>query len=152
MKTVISLCAALLFSGVSPPFTISDPALLFDPTLAAKADPQFDSATYEKLKKLTIDVRWDKTDIQSALADLAAKSLKTDPDHVGVRFVLQLSGGDPEVAKKVPHDVQITLTNVPLFDVMQYFSQQTNLIPQIHKNCVIMVPGHETRYSFHTPQ
>jgi len=125
---------------------IVDPALLFDPELAEKADKQFDRTTFDKLQKIKVSVDWDVSPI-TALKDLESKTKKADPSTSGIRFTIDLTQGDQKLAKEVPAKVQMLITDVDVWAVLQYFSQSTNLIPLIHKDQVIMIPGRETRLS-----
>jgi hypothetical protein len=132
---------ALLFSCTRTMAFI--PALCFDPEMAAKADKQFDLATFSKLQKLEVSVKWD-TSPASALLNLASETKKANPAS-DIRFTIDLTQGDQDLAKKVPAKVHILISDVDVWTVLQYFSQQTNLIPLIHKDHVIMIPGRETR-------
>jgi hypothetical protein len=120
---------------------------VFDPKLAAIADRDFDLATYEKLLETKVDVKWNGTNSSIALADLSAKSAFAASDHKKILFSISLSGADPLATAKVHGQVQIVIERASIWEVLQYFSGQTNLIPIIHRNSVTMVPGRETRLS-----
>jgi hypothetical protein len=123
------------------------PAMTFDPELAEKADKQFDRTTFDKLRKLKVSVNWDVSP-GLALKDLESKAQKADLPPSSIRFTIDLTQGDQKLVKEVPAKVQILISDVDVWTVLQYFSQQTNLIPLIHKDHVIMVPGKESRVSF----
>lgn len=125
------------------PAVIIDPGVRFDQVAAAKADPLFDYATFKKLMSFTVNVNWNSVDIQAALDQLSDKSKKADPAKIGIKFSLQVPTDSD--GKTYHREVSMTLTYVPIFDVVEYVSGQTKLIPLIHKNKVIMMPGIETR-------
>jgi hypothetical protein len=126
-----------------------DPAAQFDPVAAAKADPLFDFTTFKKLMTLTVSVDWNSTDVKAALDKLSEESRRLDPENSGIKFSLNIPADFD--SKKYRRQVAMTLTKAPIFSVIEYISDQTNLIPLIHKNELIMVPGVETRRKLDPP-
>ena len=148
MKFIRSLemgLVALIFSCAGTKAFIV--ASTFDPQLAEKADKQFDRATFAKLQKMKVSVNWNVSPA-TAMTDLESEAKKADPSASGISFTIDLTQGDPRLAKEIPAKVQIVISDVDVWTVLQYFSQQTNLIPLIHKDHVILIPGRETRVSF----
>jgi hypothetical protein len=141
-QRIIALFLVALFT-ISMRASAFLPAAVFDPVAAAKADPLFDEATYKKLTILSLSVNWDHADIQLALDDLSHKSVKADPAKIGITFSLQLQKNTDAIAYH--RQVHIIIKDTPIFSVLEYITEQTNLIPLIHKGAVIMVPGRETR-------
>ena len=96
---------------------------------------------------MKVSVNWNVSPA-TALTDLESEAKKADPSASGISFTIDLTQGDPRLAKEIPAKVQIVISDVDVWTVLQYFSQQTNLIPLIHKDHVILIPGRETRVSF----
>jgi general secretion pathway protein D len=122
-----------------------------------------------KLQSIIIDkVNFEKLDIGSVIQFLQEKSKELDPDHQGINFVLRLTadtpppatgpggtapaptgpapGGTPDSsAPATPHtihrEVSITLTDVPLADVLGYIIQQTNLQYSVEDYAVYLRPS-----------
>jgi hypothetical protein len=120
------------------------PALLFDPTAAAKADAAFDRATYDRLQVLTVTVNWKEADIGAALKEVSDQLVKSNQGHPAIRFAVKIRPGtDPNSYHR---HVSMVLTDVPVFVLIGYINNQTKMIPIIHKNEVVLSPGIETRY------
>lgn len=95
-------------------------------------DPTYDDATFAKLKALNVSVHWHNISLKEALEDLTSQSQQVDPDHLGIKFIV-----------KAPYDTQkvdMTITDVPLQDILGYLSAQTNLGIKIHKGEVVLLP------------
>jgi general secretion pathway protein D len=124
-----------------------------------------------KLQSIIIDkVNFEKLDIGSVIQFLQQKSKELDPDHQGVNFVLRLTSdvatppvdttaaaaGTPAAptgatgtgtdataapAHTIHREVSITLTDVPLADVLGYIIQQTNLQYTVEDYAVYLRPS-----------
>ncbi len=118
-----------------------------------------------KLQSIIIDkVNFEKLDIAAVIQFLQQKSKELDPDHQGINFVLRLTadqaaGADapPPPAAPAPADasaaaaatplhpihreVSITLTDVPLSEVLGYIIQQTNLQYSVEDFAVYLRPS-----------
>jgi general secretion pathway protein D len=118
-----------------------------------------------KLESIVIDkVNFEKLDIAAVIQFLQEKSKELDPDHEGINFVLRLNsdttvptdntgtaattppaGGDASTDNSVPHpihrEVSITLTDVPLSEILGYIIQQTNLQYTVEDYAVYLRPS-----------
>jgi general secretion pathway protein D len=120
-----------------------------------------------KLQSIIIDkVNFEKLDIAAVIQFLQQKSKELDPDHQGVNFVLRLSsdtsiptdasgataptaapdaGAAPTDAASASHpihrEVSITLTDVPLSDILGYVIAQTNLQYSVEDYAVYLRPS-----------
>jgi len=116
----------------------------------------------QKLNSIIIDkVNFEKLDIAAVIQFLQEKSKELDPDHQGINFVLRLNtesapptpetapgappappGAAPEPpAHPIRREVSITLTDVPLADVLQYIVNQTNLQFSVEDYAVYLRPS-----------
>jgi general secretion pathway protein D len=124
-----------------------------------------------KLQSIIIDkVNFEKLDIAAVIQFLQQKSKELDPDHLGINFVLRLNadttaaapsteaGGAaapatppvpadataaaaPAVQNTIHREVSITLTDVPLSEVLGYIIQQTNLQYSVEDFAVYLRPS-----------
>ena len=121
-----------------------------------------------KLESIIIDkVNFDKLDIATVIQYLQQKSKELDPDHQGINFVLRLTtdasatpdaaaapaaapaapaaGTDATAATEPVHqihrEVSITLTDVPLSDILGYVIAQTNLQYTVEDYAVYLRPS-----------
>jgi general secretion pathway protein D len=116
-----------------------------------------------KLNSIIIDkVNFEKLDIAAVIQFLQQKSKELDPDHQGINFVLRLTADQPppEAAPgaaapapppagtpppapppSIRREVSITLENVPLSDVLNYITQQTNLKFSVEDYAVYLRPS-----------
>jgi general secretion pathway protein D len=119
-----------------------------------------------KLESIIIDkVNFDKLDIATVIQYLQQKSKELDPDHQGVNFVLRLTsdttaaptdpnapapaapaaGATPDATASPAHpihrEVSITLTDVPLSDILGYVIAQTNLQYTVEDYAVYLRPS-----------
>lgn len=110
-------------------------------------DPLYDAATAKKLDSILVDVNWTKADIATVAEELGVKSKMADPNHQGIKFVLQLpkdlSKPDERSSEAIiRREVGIGLTQAPITAVLDYICNQTNLGYQIHRNTVIFIKWH----------
>jgi general secretion pathway protein D len=119
-----------------------------------------------KLESIIIDkVNFEKLDIASVIQFLQQKSKELDPDHEGINFVLRLNsetapptdttgaaaGGaatptgaastDASAAHPIHREVSITLTDVPLSEILGYIISQTNLQYSVEDYAVYLRPS-----------
>jgi len=120
-----------------------------------------------KLQSIIIDkVNFEKLDIAAVIQFLQQKSKELDPDHQGINFVLRLTAdqaaaastdasaapaappapADASAAAAAPlhpihREVSITLTDVPLSEVLGYIIQQTNLQYSVEDYAVYLRPS-----------
>ena len=119
-----------------------------------------------KLQSIIIDkVNFEKLDIAAVIQFLQQKSKELDPDHQGINFVLRLNsdttvptdttdanaatppaaGAAPTDAETAAHpihrEVSITLTDVPLSDILGYVIAQTNLQYSVEDYAVYLRPS-----------
>jgi general secretion pathway protein D len=119
-----------------------------------------------KLESIIIDkVNFDKLDIATVIQYLQQKSKELDPDHQGINFVLRLTAdtnaatpdagpaGAPPAAPAtdttpatapshpIHREVSITLTDVPLSDILGYVIAQTNLQYTVEDYAVYLRPS-----------
>jgi general secretion pathway protein D len=120
-----------------------------------------------KLSSIIIDkVNFEKLDIAAVIQFLQQKSKELDPDHQGINFVLRLTsnttppadatpaaGGaaapapaageapPTDTAHSIHREVSITLTDVPLSEVLSYVLQQTNLQSSVEDYAVYLRPS-----------
>jgi type II secretory pathway component HofQ len=99
-----------------------------------------------KLKSISLSVNFDKMDIASVLDFLSKKSKELDPEKQGINFVLQLpddaaKNSDSTAPRTKTHrEVSMTLDNIPLFDLLQEISEQTNLQVSVEDYAVVLHP------------
>ncbi len=130
--------------------------------------PSHRAAIQRKLSSIIIDkVNFDKLDIATVIQYLQQKSKELDPDHQGINFVLRLTsdtttaptdpnapaapaapaGGTPDttapsnLAHPIHREVSITLTDVPLSDILGYVIAQTNLQYTVEDYAVYLRPS-----------
>ena len=147
------------------PDIVSGPA-----TTVAETNPSNRANITHKLQSIIIDkVNFEKLDIAAVIQFLQQKSKELDPDHQGINFVLRLNadtsaptdtnaapaapdataaGTTPAAAgttAATPHsihrEVSITLTDVPLSEVLGYIIQQTNLQYSVEDYAVYLRPS-----------
>jgi general secretion pathway protein D len=116
-----------------------------------------------KLQSIIIDkVNFEKLDIAAVIQFLQDKSKELDPDHQGINFVLRLTteqaptpeqnpatapsgaaapAAPPATATTIHREVSITLTDVPLSEVLGYITQQTNLQATVEDYAVYLRPS-----------
>jgi general secretion pathway protein D len=121
-----------------------------------------------KLQSIVIDkVNFEKLDIAAVIQFLQQKSKELDPAHEGVNFVLRLNSevaptdattpagaaaptGTPAPAGAAPdntaqhpihREVSITLTDVPLSEILGYVISQTNLQYSVEDYAVYLRPS-----------
>ena len=110
----------------------------------------------QKLNSIIIDkVNFEKLDIAAVIQFLQEKSKELDPEHEGINFVLRLNtetapapgaapGATPDAAPAahpIRREVSITLTDVPLANVLQYIVNQTNLQFSVEDYAVYLRPS-----------
>lgn len=95
-------------------------------------DSTFDENTYEKLKTLTVSVNWNDISLKEALEDLTSKSQQADAEHSGIKFSSPTSFNAQKIS--------ISITNVPIIDILAYLSQQAHLNMKIHKREILLLP------------
>jgi len=130
VTTLIGLFVALLLSCL--PLAANTPAVPWYTPPAQGTDATYDDVTFQKLKALKVSVSWNNLSLKEALEDLTSRSQQADPDHLGIKFI-----------SKVPSDAQkvnVTITDVPIHNVLGYLLQQTNLRMKIHKGEVVILP------------
>jgi general secretion pathway protein D len=143
------------------PDIVAGPAQNVGPTPSSNR-----AAITRKLQTIIIDkVNFEKLDIAAVIQFLQEKSKELDPDHQGVNFVLRLTtdqaavppdqnpaggaapapGGaapaPPATAPSIHREVSITLTDVPLSEVLGYIVQQTNLQYSVEDYAVYLRPS-----------
>jgi len=117
-----------------------------------------------KLQSIIIDkVNFEKLDIAAVIQFLQQKSKELDPDHQGINFVLRLNSdvSAPADAAAAPtgatpaadataaaaasgpihREVSITLTDVPLSEILGYVISQTNLQYSVEDYAVYLRPS-----------
>ncbi|MCE0521428.1 MAG: tetratricopeptide repeat protein [Methylacidiphilales bacterium] len=121
-----------------------------------------------KLESIIIDkVNFEKLDIAAVIQFLQDKSKELDPDHQGINFVLRLNsetaapeaapapGGAaaptgaapaageaaPAASQAIHREVSISLTDVPLSEILGYIIQQTNLQYSVEDYAVYLRPS-----------
>jgi general secretion pathway protein D len=111
-----------------------------------------------KLQSIIIDkVNFEKLDIAAVIQFLQQKSKELDPDHQGINFVLRLSSDTtppadegapavpgatpPDTARTIHREVSITLSDVPLSEVLGYVISQTNLQYSVEDYAVYLRPS-----------
>ena len=118
-----------------------------------------------KLQSIIIDkVNFEKLDIAAVIQFLQQKSKELDPDHQGINFVLRLTSdtsapadtgaaaapgagtGTPAdaaatTARTIHREVSITLSDVPLSEVLGYVISQTNLQYSVEDYAVYLRPS-----------
>ena len=123
------------------------------------------AAIQRKLSSIIIDkVNFEKLDIAAVIQFLQQKSKELDPDHQGINFVLRLTAdvaptpeaapaagtpapapaagaAPPDTAHSIHREVSITLTDVPLSEVLGYIIQQTNLQYTVEDYAVYLRPS-----------
>ena len=124
------------------------------------------AAINRKLQSIIIDkVNFEKLDIAAVIQFLQQKSKELDPDHQGINFVLRLTtdttpppdatpGATPAPAPAggatpapdtsahpIHREVSITLTDVPLSEVLGYIIEQTNLQYSVEDYAVYLRPS-----------
>jgi len=116
----------------------AEPAAVSPPT-PSTAKPGV-ALIQHKLDSIIIDkVHFNKADVGEVLQFLTVKSKELDPDKEGINFVLRVFTPTPE--NHVHREVSITLENVPLADLLDYVTQQTNLKWSIQDNAVYFAPA-----------
>jgi hypothetical protein len=100
-------------------------------------------AAIEKKMKETIlpTVDWDDTDVATAIAFLNRKSRELDPAHQGIKITLRLPAPGSENSASVRRQVKMDLQGAPLYDILLYVVEQTNLEFRIEPTGVIVEPS-----------
>jgi len=98
-----------------------------------------------KLQSITVNVNFNKADIATVIDFLSKKSKELDPDKQGINFVLNIPDDSAKSSDSVPRpkihrEVTVTLDNVPLFDLLGYIAEQTNLQFSVEDYAVSLHP------------
>ncbi len=102
------------------------PALSPGPPNTTGADSTESKSTIVKLQSIIVPkVHFEKLDVAHVVQFLTAKSKELDPDHRGVSFLLDLPADTS--TPRVRRPVSITLSAVPLTELLGYVCSQTNL-------------------------
>lgn len=121
------------------------------PPDTSHADSEASKSAMIKLSSIIIQkVDLDKADMPTVLNFLTKKSKEFDPEHIGIRFVLESPPLPVEGPAKWPNGdltsdrrplVGITLHEVPLEDLMGYIKIQTDLCYKFVKGVVVLYPA-----------
>lgn len=100
-------------------------------------DPLFDQATYQKLRDITIDVSWNHVELGTALRDLTLAVRRTHPISAAINFRFSSSATLADRQRKV----SLVLKGVPVYEVLEYLSQQASFGIKVHPDLVLIMPG-----------
>jgi hypothetical protein len=124
---------------VFPPMTSME--LRADATPAATASQE---RIKKKLRTIIIDkLNFDRIDLRNILSYLTNRSKELDPEHEGVKFVLQgpyQPPPPPAPDQPLHREGGPTLENVPLADVVNYFCETTDHDYKIEDDAVVLFP------------
>ncbi len=130
-------------------YRIEENAVVFFPIGETAADLDKYEENERKLYALHVEgVNYRKVDIEDALKDISEKSRKSDPQHIGLHFVLRVPPGSPPPnnrAWKLRREISLVLLPpdsdpLSLSDLMAYLTQQANLSIKIEKDDIALVP------------
>jgi hypothetical protein len=94
----------------------------------------------EKLNSIIIDkCNFDVLDLTKILPYLTKRRKELDPEHVGVRFILR-GPYQPPPWNGIHREISLSLTDVPLIDVVRYLCRDTDHDFKIENNAVIVFP------------
>jgi hypothetical protein len=129
---VISLAAI----GQAEPTSRETISIEPDPS---RPDSPENKATAAKLDKIIVpNVNFNSLDITAVVDFLNATSKQHDPEHAGVKFRLDLPANAN--APAVHRSVSITLSNVPLGELLSFIEMQTNLKRHLVNGVVVWSP------------
>jgi len=133
---VLSIVASL----VPTLLPASTPAVF--PQTAPGANASENEKTNYKLTSIAIPkVNFDKLDISAVIDFLTTKSKELDPQHTGLHFNLKWPAGSASETLHLHREVNITIDDVPMSELLAYICQQTNLSYRIIKGVVVIAPA-----------
>jgi hypothetical protein len=118
-------------------------ALASAPTPAApifphlQNDPLFDQTTYQELRDITVNVSWNQAELGTVLRDLTLMVRTTHPVRAAINFRLSSSASPAERQRKI----SLTLKGAPVYQVLEYLSQQVPFTIKVHPDVVLIMPG-----------
>jgi hypothetical protein len=130
----VLLFAILVLCTQMPGPATTPPAAAF-PNL--QHDPLFDQATYQKLRDITVNVSWNQADLGTVLRDLTLMVRKTHPVRAEINFRLSSSATPADRQRKV----SLVLQGAPVYQVLEYLSQQASFDIKVHADLVLVMPG-----------
>jgi len=94
-----------------------------------------------KLNSIIIEkVNFDKVDITPVIEFLSTKSKELDIDHVGLKFYLEWPQPSAVKSLHLHREINITLENIPISELLAYICAQTNLSYKITHGKVVIAP------------
>lgn len=104
-----------------------------------------------KLRQITVpSINFESLDIEQVVQFLEQKAFELDEtgiDPRGVNFVLNLnSGAEGEDAPNITRRVSLSLSNVPLSEVLRFVSTITNLQVKVEEYAVVLAPTGSTQF------
>jgi hypothetical protein len=99
-------------------------------------DPLFDQETYQKLRDITVTVSWNRVELGTALRDLTLMVRKTHPVHADLNFRFSSLVIPADRQRKI----SIVLTGTPVYEVLEYLSQQASFTIKVHPDVVWIEP------------
>jgi hypothetical protein len=106
--------------------------------------------TARKLSSIVIPrIEFDNAPLLEVLRFLQRESVRLDPDHLGINFLILL---DREAARYDHFRVTMTLRRIPLGEVLRYLSMATGVPYRVEEHAVLVagagspLPRMQTRY------
>ncbi len=104
-----------------------------------------------KLRQITVpSIQFESLDIEQVIRFLEQKAFELDETGIeprGVNFVLNLNtGAEGEDAPNITRRVSLSLSNVPLSEVLRFVSTITNLQVKVDEYAVVLAPTGSTQF------
>jgi hypothetical protein len=137
MRAASSLIAAVAILALFSSVRLNAQALDTPPANLTPAAKKI----WVKLQTIIIDkCNVENLDLTIILPFLTKRSKELDPEHVGVKFIL-IGPYTPPIGGPIHREISMTLTDVPLCEVVSYFCQQTEHQWKIEDDAVIVFPA-----------
>jgi len=134
----LALLAALFFSLSAAQAQNPAPAT---PLSVAGADTPDGKRIIAKLHSIVIDkLNLDHMDLRDVFPYLTNLSREIDPTHAGVNLILQDLFPPSLYPTESSRQVNLTLTKISLFDVMQIITSKTGCTLKFENNAIVVVP------------
>jgi hypothetical protein len=138
-RCLASIVIAVLFS--SPLLKAGGQLVSAWPTSVSGSETPDGKRIMAKLNSILIDKRnFETYDLTKILPYLTQRSKELDPEHIGVKFILQ-GPYQPHPWSGMNREVTQSFTDVPLIEVLWYTCQATHHDFKIEDNAVIVFPA-----------
>jgi hypothetical protein len=136
MKLIIrSFVLVALGMCLAPVASATTPAVPDFPHL--QNDPLFDQTTYQELRDITVDVSWNNVELGTVLRDLTLMVRTTHPVRAAINFRMSSTASPADRQRKI----SLTLRGAPVYQVLEYLSQQASFTIKVHPDVVLIMPA-----------